>query len=63
MGGVIVLLLFLLFLWEWPRLINELEAATCNTPDPLVAAIRRARVKAGLTPWSDNEESDDDKYL
>ena len=50
MGGFIALLLFLLFLWEWPRLIHELEATPDPNPDPLVARIRMARVRAGLPP-------------
>ena len=50
MEGFIALLLFLLFLWEWPRFIREHEARSALNPDLLEARIRMARTKAGLTP-------------
>ena len=50
MEGLITLLLFLLFLWEWPRFIHEHEARSALNPDPIEARIRMARMKAGLTP-------------
>jgi len=50
MEGLIALLLFLLLLWEWPHFLRELEAASRSNPDPLVARIRMARIKAGLPP-------------
>ena len=48
MEGLVALLLFLLLLWEWPQFLRGLEAIPY--PDPLVARIRMARVKAGLPP-------------
>lgn len=53
--GVTALLLFAWFLWvEWPLLIKELEAKTPSDPDPLVAEIRKARLRAGLPPEHDD---------
>ena len=56
MAGAIAFLLFFLFLWEWPRFIKNLEARTDSKPDPLVARIRMARLRAGLTPWPDDDK-------
>ena len=56
MAGAIAFLLFFLFLWEWPRFMKNLEARTNSNSDPLVARIRMARLRAGLTP----EPNDDD---
>jgi hypothetical protein len=50
MEGFIALLLFLLFLWEWPQFLRGLEARSASNPDPIVARIRMARIKAGLPP-------------
>lgn len=56
MAGAIVSLLFFLFLWEWPRFMKNLEAHTNSTPDPLVARIRMAHLRVGLTPWPDDDK-------
>lgn len=53
--GVTALLLFNWLLWvEWLRLVKELEAKTDPNPDPLVAEIRVARLRAGLPPEHDD---------
>ena len=65
MGGLSALLLFLLFLMEWPRFICELEAR--SYPDPLEAKIRLTRIRAGLTPEADDNDDQEelryDKHL
>jgi len=66
LGGLSALFLFLLFLVEWPQFMRELEARS-NQSDPLEAAIRLARIRAGLTPEADHDNDDKelrhDKYL
>jgi hypothetical protein len=61
--GLTALLLFGYLLWEWPRIVLYVEALFPDDPDPIVARIRMARLRAGLTPWpelNENEENDDE---
>jgi len=62
LGGLTTLLLFLWFLWEWPQFIRGREdSSPPSNSDPLVAKIRMARIRAGLTPWPNDDDKENNR--